>query len=70
MHSRHTGRNVKREAIMTLEEQYSQYLKENSTSTYSFDEWKEKVFHPMLEKFMQQFRIHMDWEDDRLTDIE
>jgi hypothetical protein len=37
---------------MTLESQYKEYLKDNPDSTYSFDEWKHKVFHPMLESFV------------------
>jgi hypothetical protein len=45
---------------MTLESQYKEYLKDHPDSTYSFDEWKEKVFHPMLESFV---RISLDEED-------
>ncbi len=37
---------------MTLESQYKEYIKDNPDSTYSFDEWKHKVFHPMLASFV------------------
>jgi hypothetical protein len=50
---------------MTLEQQYEQYLKDNPTSTYSFDEWKDKVFHPMLENFV---RMSYDFFKDELKD--
>lgn len=50
---------------MTLEQQYDQYLKDNPTSTYSFDEWKDKVFHPMLEKFV---RTSYDFDKEELRD--
>jgi hypothetical protein len=50
---------------MTLEQQYEQYLKDNPTSTYSFDEWKDKVFHPMLENFV---RMSYDFFKEELKD--
>jgi hypothetical protein len=46
--------------MSTLEQQYKYYLKDNPESTYTFDEWKEKVFHPMLESFV---RASLDDED-------
>lgn len=53
---------------MTLEEQYEQYKKENPESTYTFDEWKEKVFHPVLENFV---RISYDFDREKeLEDID
>jgi hypothetical protein len=39
---------------MTLESQYKEYLKDNPDSTYSFDEWKEKVYYPILESFIRR----------------
>ena len=50
---------------MTLEQQYEQYLKDNPASTYSFDEWKDKVFHPMLENFV---RMSYDFFKEELKD--
>lgn len=50
---------------MTLEQQYEKYKKENPDSTYTFDEWKEKVFHPILENFM---RISYDFDKEELSD--
>jgi hypothetical protein len=46
--------------MSTLEKQYVYYLKDHPESTYTFDEWKEKVFHPMLESFV---RTSLDEED-------
>jgi hypothetical protein len=50
---------------MTLESQYEQYKKDNPDSTFSFDEWKEKIFHPMLENFV---RISYDFDKEELKD--
>jgi hypothetical protein len=50
---------------MTLEQQYEKYKKENPDSSYTFDEWKEKVFHPILENFM---RISYDFDKEELSD--
>jgi hypothetical protein len=50
---------------MTLEQQYKQYLQDNPYSTYSFDEWKEKVFHPMLESFI---RLSYDYDKEEWED--
>ena len=50
---------------MTLEQQYKQYLQDNPYSTYSFDEWKEKVFHPMLESFI---RLSYDYDKEEWAD--
>jgi hypothetical protein len=56
---------------MTLESQYKEYLKDNPYSTYSFDEWKENIFHPMLEKLViisndynKKIKNWADTEDD------
>ena len=48
---------------MTLEQQYKEYKKQNPESTYTFDEWKEKVFHPMLESFA---RISYDYDKEEI----
>jgi hypothetical protein len=53
--------------MATLEQQYSDYKRENPTSIYTFDEWKDKVFHLMLEQFMKQHRIHID-EESKIWD--
>ena len=45
---------------MTLESQYKEYLQNNPDSTYSFDEWKHKVFHPILEAFIQELEKFKD----------
>ena len=45
---------------MTLEQQYKQYLQDNPDSTYSFDEWKEKVVRPILEAFIQELEKFKD----------
>ena len=48
--------------MLTLESQYEQYKKDNPESNYTFDEWKEKVFHPILESFV---RISYDFDQER-----
>lgn len=48
---------------MTLESQYSQYLKDNPDSTYTFDEWKEKSFRFIIEAFMAS-----EWAEDDIND--
>ena len=48
---------------MTLESQYEQYKKENPDSTYTFDEWKEKVFRSLLESFV---RISYDFDKEEV----
>jgi len=50
---------------MTLESQYEKYKKENPESSYTFDEWKEKIFHPMLESFV---RISYDFDKEEFKD--
>jgi hypothetical protein len=50
---------------MTLEAQYKKYLKDNPDSTYSFDEWKHKVFHPILESFI---RLSYDYDKEEWED--
>jgi hypothetical protein len=45
---------------MTLEYQYEQYLKDNPDSTYTFDEWKERVVRPILEAFIQELEKFKD----------
>lgn len=59
---------------MTLEQQYKQYLKDNPDSTYTFDEWKENVFHPMLEKLIimsQEYdRELKDWDNTLMDGLE
>ena len=45
---------------MTLEQQYKQYLQDNPDSTYTFDEWKEKVVRPILEAFIQELEKFKD----------
>lgn len=39
---------------MTLEAQYKKYLIENPNSTYTYEEWKEKVLKPFLEDAIKQ----------------
>ena len=51
--------------MSTLEQQYKSYLKDHPKSTYTFDEWKEKVFHPMLESFV---RTSIDFEKENDMD--
>jgi hypothetical protein len=51
--------------MATLEAQYQSYLKENPDSTYTFDEWKENVFHPRLESFV---RYSYDFDKEELKD--
>jgi hypothetical protein len=59
---------------MTLESQYKQYLEDNPSSTYAFDEWKEKVFHPMLESFIRLSydydRELEDWDNTLMDGLE
>ena len=55
---------------MTLESQYKEYLKDNPNSTYTFDEWKEKVFHPMLESFIDYKRELEDWDNTLMDGLE
>jgi hypothetical protein len=50
---------------MTLESQYEQYKKDNPESNYTFDEWKENVFHPKLESFI---RYSYDFDKEELSD--
>ncbi len=46
--------------MMTLESQYKEYLENNPDSTYTFDEWKEKVVRPILEAFIQELEKFKD----------
>jgi hypothetical protein len=59
---------------MTLESQYKDYLKDHPDSTYTFDEWKENVFHPMLEKLIimsQEYdRELKDWDNTLMDGLE
>jgi hypothetical protein len=61
---------------MTLESQYEQYKKKNPESTYTFDEWKEKVFYPMLESFARtsynfdQEKELEDWDNTLLDGLD
>jgi hypothetical protein len=45
---------------MTLESQYKEYLQDNPDSSYTFDEWKEKVVRPILEAFIQELEKFKD----------
>ena len=59
---------------MTLESQYKQYLEDNPSSTYTFEEWKEKVFHPTLENFIRLSydydRELEDWDNTLMDGLE
>jgi hypothetical protein len=59
---------------MTLESQYKDYLNDHPDSTYSFDEWKENIFHPMLEKLIimsQEYdRELKDWDNTLMDGLE
>ena len=59
--------------MSTLEQQYKYYLKDNPESTYTFDEWKEKVFHPMLESFVRSSlgdEDLKDWDNTLMDGLE